>query len=433
MAKAEQFGLVANVPKHRILERTRIETTIESIIGPVENDPLNLAKAPVEFQAFDTGESVIYSAQLSHPELFGETFRVLHENAMPIREDNKRLSTLGIIDDWELLNRDSKQNRQLLHLHTQNLEPYWSEFTTTSLPKFLHAISGLSAEQKTNYLQKKVGKLVTKNSAVKLLPELIAGTLHDQNSYAVLMSFISPARRILSENKRAAPSREKQDAAPKDKIQNPQVSRKYPEVSAFEVLNSEQKTLLVDKGLLYQYMNVVDTMQGPSEIPYLKDFYQSIISEAELVPITESSLDESISYEGNEFVTVNLNGSFITGRLTDRGFTELDRHITADNQRILSPWIIWEKDKVTGRRTYLSSNIRDDIQSVVDSKAEPILGLVALSYFSPEERVRLPKEVTIGGKTQEMLEAQTPLLLSMHRERFLRGGVIAKFEQLAEE
>lgn len=95
------------------------------------------------------------------------------------------------------------------------------------------------------------------------------------------------------------------------------------------------------------------------------------------------------------------------------------------------PLIIWQTDKQTGKRSYYCRNL-DQFP-----KHDTLLGQLVVAAYSPKVRDQMPPEIkmkVINGeeKTQQMLEAQTVLLVPRFANKFLtQSSVILGFEALA--
>ena len=153
---------------------------------------------------------------------------------------------------------------------------------------------------------------------------------------------------------------------------------------------------------------------------------------------TESNLLEIRHWQPNESY---VRFAFVLEEQT--GFKEpkiAQKHIV-EEEGCIAPIIIWKRDKITDEGSYFCGQIPQElIQShphLFSERHDTLLGKLMVSAYSSKVRNQMPKQITMRGtdgrmKTQQLLEAQSVLLVPMHDQMFLeQSPVILGLEKLS--
>ena len=130
---------------------------------------------------------------------------------------------------------------------------------------------------------------------------------------------------------------------------------------------------------------------------------------------------ELLSYHGAPFKDAVSNGNYSL-LILGYGFTP------GNYDKALVPLVLWRKDKNSGQRTYLSSEVPQALMEDVDRRSNTLAGLLAFVSLSPKQRDQLPSEL-MG---RPMLEGQIPLvaLLPKYIGLLLTAPLFPKVEAL---
>lgn len=371
-----------------VKETRRVSTTLGEVLGLKSEDKLRLLSSRVKIKTFDSPDSTIYSVSYTYRAFYGQELIDLLTSARPHKsdetEENQRSQNKeGIIDDWSIADPSepeiSEVGSQLVRDHAAHLEPFWSEFVDFHLRDFLQAVKALSFEEQEGLFVPQAWKLVKKSYAIanaeKLLVEMIN---KDYENGEKARSSLNALRLMLIDSPR------------------------MPQKSKDDLIRVGLKDLII----------IDDSVPGQYDWPK---------------SIEGSSI--TIDYLGGDIFRLRAdNGSQVTVSIEQGRAQEVERFILNPQDKAIIPWVLWSKDKNTRKRQYMNSNVPQEFLEGVDDRANTLLGLVVATSFSPRERDRLPEHRGLPNKkySQEMLEAQIPLLISMRRKRILKGGSFFK-------
>lgn len=109
----------------------------------------------------------------------------------------------------------------------------------------------------------------------------------------------------------------------------------------------------------------------------------------------------------------------------------------------LSPLVIWQRHKETNKASYFCGQIPKKLIQLhpylFSERHDTLLGQLTVAAYSPEARDQMPTEITMMGTdgvrvTQELLEAQSVLLVPNNAELFLeQSPVILDLEKMAKK
>lgn len=363
-----------------LAETKTYHTTMGEILGLSSDDPLRLLSSGVKVGVFDAPSSTVYSVAYSYRSFYSQDFIDLLSSARHTKRDTAQ-TRADIIDDWELVYSGGEGDRQLVKDHSAGLEPFWSEFVECHLPLFLDAVKVFSGQEQEGLLVPQAWKLVKKSYAIANSERLLAEMIKkDYESGEKARSSFNTLRLML--------------------IVSPGLSQ-------------EDKDHLTRVGLR-DFIVVDDSVPGQYDWP--KSIEDSPIA---------------IDYLGEDLFRLKTdNGSYITVSLDQGKAREVERFIVNPQDSAIIPWILWEKDKATGQRRYITSNIPQRLIDRVDERANALLGLLVAASLSPRERGKLPKTrglPNVSGR-QDMMEAQIPFLVSVKRQKILESQLFQAVE-----
>lgn len=121
----------------------------------------------------------------------------------------------------------------------------------------------------------------------------------------------------------------------------------------------------------------------------------------------------------------------------DISFAVVEEHIKVDSYKGLVPIIVWQKDAVTGQKTYWCDRVSEEVTSsnpkLFNPQHDTLLGQIVVAAYSPDVRKSLPPELCLepGGRPQQMKAAQVPTICRLFSDRFLQeSSVILTLESL---
>lgn len=398
---------------HRIKEVQRQTSTLEQILGeerPGIEDPLGLLTAVVDVRIFESSHDLFYRVNFPNTALYGQGLIKLltYATRNPSPSGAQVIAGIrrAILADWTLLNSKDKESIKRVESHKMAYDPYWTEFVEQHRIAFMNAVDVLSQEDIRDLFSTQAGKLMSMEQAVSELHTLVGGNeILLKHSlwikYESLESWLKDTQRSITRENLSGL------LGGKDVI-----SDEYRK-SLISELPPHLRRILVNDGILSWHRNVVD-VQGM----------------ARRVKIGGCGLDGpkheySIHYHGKGNIEITDGSSWMKLHFEDSAFKETDSYFVSSNDNALAPSMLWSKDS-NGQRNYLSSNIPTQLLQGNSKNANTLLGLIAATYLSPEQRNHL--DITRGyndkvdtynmqkepvGYQQHMGEAMIPLLVLM--------------------
>lgn len=383
-------------------------STLEEILGeerPEIEYPLGLLAATVDVRIFESEEALFYRVNFPETLLLGQDLIKLLTYSRPANSVSEFgvQNRLEIHSDWMLPDRPDvfRQHEYLVKMHERLFDPHWSEFLSYHRAQFMDAVFELSEKEINEYFDTQIAKLVTKKNAVSNLELFID---EDHIRRILFSTYLFENRNIirdwLHENK---------PDIREERIRGMEIDDLR---SLIRELPQKLKKYLVEKGILGSSMNVVD-IQGPAKLILNGSDGSYRIS---YKTHTRFAARFAVEYLGDRCVTIQLGDNLSFLHFNRGSFKEMERHIKHSYYGALIPLVLWSRDKNTGQRSYLSSDVPhilvEDLMQGMDKQSNTLLGLAALTYLSPNQRDQLPSK--LHGRP--MLEAQQLLVLLMNKD-----------------
>ena len=378
-------------------------TTLETVLGderPDIEDPLGLLTATVDVSVFESKDDLFY--RVAFPETLLRTDRFITLLSYARSDRPYRSSSLGILADWEMPD-NPQNNKRLLSLHESI--PYWSEFMEHR-QRFMMALGDEDTERAASFLDKQEKAFITKEEAIERLRAMVSHKAHARQ-YPLTENGLIRAWYKITTGKRMSKNKLKRFTQyPRSRLAQYQRSQFMSEILEFPDL---LLTSVLERGILPQYKAVVDT-NNPDAL-----FYKGTLSDGHRVYPVEPL--------GNGRFRISYGNLEVTIGLGEDGFRRVDGN-TEIERTALSPLIAWSRSKDAGERHYLGSEVPQQLSSGIDAQDDTLVGLIATTYLSPEQREMLPQRLSIkgGNYQQRMMEAQIPLLVLMYQDKIMSGS-----------